>query len=735
MEQINNPLTLLTLFSSLCFLFVFAKIWGQKRNTDIHKAFSLFTFSYFLIVLLEYLSRQKFGYELTLLFVKIAASFLILTGFFILNIIYVIINRKRDLIYHIFLLIAILGMPAGFFPNAINLTYIKKLGYYISTPSIFLSSAYLFSTIIPALYAVFIGFKYNFTTQNIKEKRTLKLLLTGISISIIFGLILIVILPSIFPEYLNLFYEFSALTSLFLLFYLYKAINEYYLKVINYAELEQVSSSLFCNLEEAVLLFGRFGEIVDYNKNAANLLGEVQSIKDIDHKINNYNNKITYTDFKTTVKLDDDLINVKINQSKVEKEGNILGSLLIIKDITQEEQLKEDQKKLTEQVLKSEKMQAIGQLAGGVAHDFNNQLAAIMGCADLVYEEVEDNNYLMELSTNILASAKKASTLTQQLLAFAQKGKYLSSPIDIHHLIEGVVTFLTRSLNKKIDIITKFNSNNCIVIGDPSQMNDVFLNLALNAKDAMENGGILTFSTENCHLEKSDIIKYNDEIKEGNYLKIIISDTGCGMPKEIVNKIFDPFFTTKKLGKGTGMGLAAVYGIIKNHQGYITAESIVDKGTRFIIYLPCIKENSIKAIDSNNNSLNTENSKGNILIIDDEKIVSLTTSKTLTKLGYSTTVYQNSEEALEHYKSNFDKYDLIILDLIMPVIDGYEMFKLIREINPDAKIVLASGYSMDSKIQKLLVNGASDFLQKPFRMNDLEKIVKGILNGDKKNEE
>lgn len=726
----NNPFSLISLFSALCYLFVFAKTWGQKRGTRIHKAFLLFSFDYFLIVLFEYIYKLNLTIQLSTFFAHLAMALLLLSGFLMMNLIYAFIERKIDLLYKILLVNSVVGALTLFIPGLLILSFDKQEMTLFVKPSHVLSVIFFISTIIPAVLSVYVGIKQFFRTGNKKEKRILKLFLTGLTISILFGFLFLVLFPFIFNDHLQIFYEFSSLSVIFLLVYLYKAVNEYYLKIINYSELEQVSASLFSKVEEAVIILGPFGDIVDYNSGARKLLGDIKYSKEIEDKIENYSTNQNYNDYKTKLKSNEGDLFISINQTEVEREENVLGKLIIIKDVTKEEQYSNDQKRLELQVQKAEKLQAIGQLAGGIAHDFNNQLAAIMGCADLLLEEVEDNQYLKELAENIIKSSKRAGGLTQQLLAFAQKGKYLSCAVDVHNTINDVMSFLSRSIDKKIEIETKLLASENTVSGDPSQLNNVFLNLALNARDAMSGSGKISFNTENCQFKNGFHDEINESVTDGEYLKIEVIDNGCGIPTEIQNKIFDPFFTTKGLGNGTGMGLAAVYGTIKNHNGYITFKSSLNKGTIFSIYLPISEQKSeiinISRID--NDKSENPKSKGTILIIDDEKIVNLTATKTLQKIGYNTVSFHNSEEALVDYEKNYSKYDAIILDLIMPQIDGYQMFEFIRKINPEASVLIASGYSLDNKTQQLLDKGAKGFIQKPFRKDELKSKLLHIFN-------
>ncbi|MBN1971691.1 MAG: PAS domain S-box protein [Candidatus Delongbacteria bacterium] len=381
----------------------------------------------------------------------------------------------------------------------------------------------------------------------------------------------------------------------------------------------------------------------------------------------------------------------------------------------------------TEKLLaKSQKMEAIGQLAGGIAHDFNNQLMGINGFAELILNKALDET-TKNYAANIIKSVNYASDLTTKLLAFAREGKYLDIPIDINKIISEVVTILRHSVDRQITVIEDFSVTNACVIGDPNQLQNILLNLGLNSRDAMPNGGTIVYRSDVIEIEENDLDFFKIPLSKGKYVLIEVSDNGLGIRKEIQEKIFDPFFTTKPLGKGTGLGLSAVYGTIKNHGGFIDLDSELGKGTSFFIYLPL---SSDKEYFENQNDRNIENirGEGKVLIIDDERSILNVMGESLKELGYTPIVFDNPIVALDYYVKNKNDISIILLDLIMPFMDGIKTFYKLKEINKKAKIVIISGFSINKNIKQLLKDGASGFLMKPCSGTQLSKTISDILN-------
>jgi len=377
-------------------------------------------------------------------------------------------------------------------------------------------------------------------------------------------------------------------------------------------------------------------------------------------------------------------------------------------------------KRRGQQLLQAEKLQAVGTLAGGVAHDFNNQLTGIIGWTDLIRDRIADDPDLETATTHILTSAKRASDLTAQLLAFARKGKFESKALDVHLLINEVTNLLTHTIDKRISIETKLEAEAPFTTGDPSQLQNALLNLGVNARDAMPQGGRMVFSTANLDLGRDPALCRRWNLEPGPFVEISVSDTGEGMDAATLKSIFEPFFTTKKATKGTGLGLAAVYGTVNSHQGCIDVTSIPGEGSTFRILLPeGRRPDSTGPAEGRIGTRGT----GRILVIDDEEILIKTVSAILRKEGYETVTCTDSSEGLEVFRFSPEEFDLILLDMIMPGMNGPEVFNALREIDPEVAVLLMSGATANHEVQQLADAGARGFLAKPFQPRDLREAV------------
>jgi signal transduction histidine kinase/CheY-like chemotaxis protein len=399
-----------------------------------------------------------------------------------------------------------------------------------------------------------------------------------------------------------------------------------------------------------------------------------------------------------------------------------------------EDRVKQRTKELetaNETLLQIEKMEAIGQLAGGVAHDFNNQLTIILGYCDILKVALEENPELQDYAERIYCSGKRAADLTKQLLAFARKGKYKSQAVNINEISSEALVLLSRSIDKKIVVSQDFNAQQPFIWGDPTQIQNAIINLALNARDAMEKGGELILKTGNEEVDQDFCDQHNLNIKPGAYITVSVMDTGIGIDEKHLKRIFEPFFTTKEEGKGTGMGLAAVYGIAKTHNGGIWVQSKVGVGSTFKLYFPQIPApdlNSQPAAEKRSLSVQKSN---HILIIDDEKDVAMTIKDMLERLGYKITIKTTSREAIDYYLYTWEKVDLVLLDMIMPEINGRELFYILKKINPQIKAILSSGYGLTSQVKEILQEGVLLFIQKPYTMAEIAAKVQEILCIDK----
>jgi PAS domain S-box-containing protein len=397
-----------------------------------------------------------------------------------------------------------------------------------------------------------------------------------------------------------------------------------------------------------------------------------------------------------------------------ENESCVLSTIVDITNIERAEQ----------HFRQAQKMDVVGQLAGGVAHDFNNMLSGILGFAELLKLKLKDDLSANKYVDKIIETAARSSDLTRKLLAFARKGKTVSTPIDINAPIKEAISILERSIDKRIKINTKLSAEQTTIIGDPSLLQNAFLNLGINARDAMPNGGVLSFSSSIVFLDSTFCDENIPGADPGFFIEILVSDTGTGMDKHVMEKIFEPFFTTKEVGKGTGLGLAAVYGTIKEHKGSIKVYSELGVGTIFKIYIPVDKNIVLSKTDEEPELIT---GKGKILFVDDESIIRNVGFSQLTNLGYEVILAEDGQQAMDIFKTQYKEISIVILDMIMPRLNGKDTFLKMKEIQPDVKVIFSSGFSHDGRVNDLLKLGAIAFLQKPYRVYEISKILADAL--------
>ena len=392
-----------------------------------------------------------------------------------------------------------------------------------------------------------------------------------------------------------------------------------------------------------------------------------------------------------------------------------MNQFIIYEDIT-------EKTKLERQLQQTQKFEAIGTLAGGIAHDFNNLLMGIQGRASLMSVDLGDSHPHWEHIKAIEDYIRSATDLTKQLLGFARGGKYEVRPIDINELLHQSATMFGRT-KKEIRIHTKLQNPPPVVEADRRQIEQVLLNLYVNAWQAMPDGGELYLETKITPLDDAHCKSY--QLEPGRYVKISVTDTGIGMDNSICQRIFDPFFTTKEKARGTGLGLSSAYGIIKNHAGNITVYSEVGQGTTFNIYLPVSQAEPYRDVPTD-----TKLVKGSetVLLVDDEDMIIKVAQAMLEKLGYRVVVVKNGEQAVDKVKTKGNEIDLVILDLIMPGMNGGEAFDLIREVQPAMPVILSSGYSLNGQAHEIMQRGCNGFIQKPFNISELSQKVRIILD-------
>ncbi len=415
------------------------------------------------------------------------------------------------------------------------------------------------------------------------------------------------------------------------------------------------------------------------------------------------------------------------NATLINNAGEVIGLIGVFSDITKRKQAEKEKMRLQRQLQQSQKMEAIGTLAGGIAHDFNNILYGTIGFTELCIDDAEPGTILHENLKEILAGGKRAKALVEQILTFSRHTENEMGPIQISSIVQEVSKLLRATIPTTIEITVDIRCDSSTVMGDPTQIHQVIINLCTNAHHAMENkGGRLRIQLENIALEKDAKILETDKIAPGDFLKMSVSDTGTGIPPEIRDRIFDPFFTSKEQGKGTGMGLAVVHGIVQSHGGLIDVASVLGEGTTFDIYWPLIEENA-EALER----IDTEDLPGgheHILLVDDEVQVVVMQRQMLERLNYTVTTRTSSLEAIEAIHADHVKYDAVITDMIMPCVTGDCLTVEVKKIRPGMPVILCTGNPEKIADIDLEEIGIDALLLKPFSKADLARTLRQVLD-------
>ena len=402
--------------------------------------------------------------------------------------------------------------------------------------------------------------------------------------------------------------------------------------------------------------------------------------------------------------------------------GNIFASAI------ENNKIEKEYKTIRKQLIHSQKMEAIGNLAGGVAHDFNNLLTVIQGRAQLLMMHTTEDDLRFKDLKHILDTTSRAANLTSQLLIFSRRHEIKPTLMDFNTTIKNILRMLEHIISEDIAIVTALDPNLWNVEADEANMEQVIVNLAVNARDAMPHGGRLIIKTENVTLEKVNI-KTIPESHSGNFIRVSIEDTGQGIPREIIPNIFDPFFTTKEEGKGTGLGLSVVYGIAKKHGGWVNVYSEIKHGSVFKLYLPASRKKSIKVTKKLPTQAALDGSNELILFIEDDLDVLETVKEILELSNYSVIKAASAETALEIFTKEKDHIQLIISDIILPGMSGLELVNRLKSISPDVPVIFTSGYTEEKiKLQKVVEEGAA-YIQKPYDKDQLLTKIKKLLSG------
>ncbi len=402
--------------------------------------------------------------------------------------------------------------------------------------------------------------------------------------------------------------------------------------------------------------------------------------------------------------------------------GKSVGRVWSFRDIS-------ERQRLEDLLRQSQKMEAIGQLAGGVAHDFNNLLTVVIGHCELLLDRIGSDPTQRKEIEGIRKTANRAANLTRQLLAFSRRQILQPKVVDLNEIVLNMDKLLQRLIGEHIDLIAVTGKDLWFIEADPGQLEQVIMNLAVNARDAMPSGGELVIETCNLTVDESCAAKSPD-VPPGKYASMTVADTGTGMPPEVQKRIFEPFFTTKEAGKGTGLGLSTVYGIVKQSGGHISVHSKLGKGTAFSLYFP-ISENAVEKIGTGKIQLEKFQGKETILLAEDEEEVRSLITKVLKGRGYTELEATNGAEALSLLEQHSGSIHMLLTDLVMPKMSGPELAERLLKIRPEIKVLYMSGYTDSDSSRKRILSADSVFLQKPFTSSDLTRTVRDALDGGK----
>jgi PAS domain S-box-containing protein len=403
-----------------------------------------------------------------------------------------------------------------------------------------------------------------------------------------------------------------------------------------------------------------------------------------------------------------------------DNDGTPKSLLVINSDIT-------EKKRLEAQILRTQRMESIGTLAGGIAHDLNNVLSPILLSINLLEKNLTDEQSKQFLKL-IESSARRGEALVKQVLTFARGFEGEKTLMAVSHIIKEMQTFAVQSFPKNVELRTQLPKDLWNIHGDPTQIHQVLLNLCVNARDAMPNGGIVTIAGENAILDRN-YAAMNPEAKPGPYIVLKVKDNGTGIPPEVVDRIFEPFFTTKEVGKGTGIGLSTLHAIVKGHGGFVTVQTEVGKGTEFAVYLPAVEARATEGADQTQETIPLGSGEL-VLVAEDEPVIREITKDSLERHGYRTVVANDGIEALAQYLQHKDEVKLVMLDMIMPYMDGPSTIRALEKMNPDVKVLAVSGSSEKMQAAEAASRKPIRFLPKPYTTDKLLRTLDEVLHAE-----
>lgn len=477
-----------------------------------------------------------------------------------------------------------------------------------------------------------------------------------------------------------------------------------------------------CNLTEAQILGWRKEEIIGRpllslypSSQQPHVLNNLEKIFDYGQELKGIEEQMQ--------RHDGSVIDVSVNTSLVyDGHGNPSVARMVLRDIT-------EKKRMEVKILQAQKIDSIGNLAGGIAHDFNNILTAILGSASIMKRKVKGDEKWIKYVDLIETTSRRGAGVTRQLLTFARKNSPHVQPLDLNIIIDQTIKLLVATIPKSIHIKCELSAEPAIVEGDDGQLQQAILNLCLNARDAMPNGGVLVINCRPVYLDEEHAMQFHDG-KPGKYIMVSIADSGCGIPSQILNHIYEPFFTTKEQGKGTGLGLSVVYGVVRGHDGYISVNSEIDSGTIFSLYLP--RAHAVQLAGKTQQDVSEiRGGTERILLIEDEISVGEIGADILKELGYTIEIAHNGRDAIQKLSSHSIPFDLVILDMNMPRMGGKATFERLKDMFPNMKVLVCSGYSATMLDDGKFAQAIDGFLQKPYELEEIAQKIRSILDSSR----
>ncbi|MGM0596955.1 MAG: ATP-binding protein [Myxococcota bacterium] len=699
-----NYCIFLPLFAFIVNLVFLVFIFSKNRQDPINKAFLQFSFLVCFWLFAEIIIWGKGDYLICLVFTKLASISWLASGFLFLNFIYAVMERKRDWLLETFRVPAIIFIFISLSTDLIIHDIVSAFWGYRVEGGLLYNFTIVYCVALPFLAGITLLFRHGMKNGFIP---IYKYIFCGSLLLLVFGFTTDFIIPVLLGkvDFISLAPIFTVVLCVFLFFGIY--FHGFMISI------PAVAKDLFYNITDAILIFDNYGKLKIMNKAAEELFGK---------KINNKDDfSVSLGDFDYEKPYHEHVVYLKhnrqeflLNSSAIKHNKQSRGRLFILRDLT-------SRKSRVNQIIKQQKLESLGVLAGGIAHDFNNALAGILNSITLAKEIINDDK-AVEVLSRAQSVTENARNLSHQFITFSKGGKPVKTILDIESVIKEGVGFALSGSDVKYELTTK--DDLWSVLGDKSQLDQVFSNLTINSIEAMKTGGKIRIFLENYRVKKN-----TEHLKKGKYLKIQFSDNGIGIPKKNLNRLFDPYFTTKETG--SGLGLFSAYSIIKHHGGNIQVDSSLGTGTIFTIFLPASQKKVQKEEEEfADGSLN----EVRILLLDDEEIIYETTGELLKGFGCEVDFAREGEEAIQKYFKAYQKqqpYDIVIMDLtIQGGMGGQEAIKKILEFDPGVKAIISSGYTTNAVMADYQDYGFSGVIVKPYKIEKLVGLITQILQNN-----